>query len=83
MTARLSEDDPSRAIGGYGTREDRKLLEELKRPDVPEIPNIPGIIVDNASGWGNGGPRENRTTTGYVVDDHEEDRGVHDGLGSS
>ncbi len=61
---------------------DRELLEQLKSPDVPETPNIPGIIVDNASGWGTNAPRENRPITGYVVDDHEEDHGVDDGLGS-
>lgn len=61
---------------------DRELLEQLKSPDVPETPNIPGIIVDNASGWGTNAPRDNRPITGYAVDDHEEDHGVDDGLGS-
>jgi len=61
---------------------DRELLEQLKSPDVPETPNIPGIIVDNASGWGNNVPKENRPIPGYVVDDQEEDHGADDGLGS-
>jgi hypothetical protein len=61
---------------------DRELLEQLKSPDVPETPNIPGIIVDNASGWGANAPRENRPIAGYVVDDHEEDHGADGGLGS-
>ena len=30
---------------------DRELLEQLKSLDVPEIPTIPGIIFDVASGW--------------------------------
>ena len=29
---------------------DRELLEQLKSRDIPEVPNIPGIIVDNGSG---------------------------------
>ncbi len=56
--------------------------EQLKSPDVPETPNIPGIIVDNTSGWGPNAPREDRPITGYVVDDHEKGYGVDDGLGS-
>jgi len=61
---------------------DRELLEQLKSPDVAETPNIPGIIVDNASGWGINAPKENRPIAGYVVDDHEEDHGADGGLGS-
>jgi len=61
---------------------DRELLQQPKRPDLPEIPDIPGIIVDNATGWDTNTPRENQPITGYVVDDHEEDHGVDDGLGS-
>jgi len=47
-----------------------------------EPPNIPGIIVDNASGWGASAPRESRPIASYVVDDHEEEHGTDDGLGS-
>ena len=61
---------------------DRKFLEQLKSPDIPGIPIIPCVIVDNASGWGNGAPRENRLITGYDVDDHEDDHGVGNGVGS-
>ena len=61
---------------------DRELLEQLKSPDVPEAPNIPGIIVDNASGWGTNAPSENQPIMGYVVDDQDEDHAADGGLGS-
>jgi hypothetical protein len=64
---------------------DRELLEQLKSPDVPETPNIPGIIVDNATGWGSNVPKENRPLAGYAVDDQEEEEdrdGADGGLGS-
>ena len=37
---------------------DRDVLEQMKRQDVPETPDIPGIIVDNASGWCTKAPRD-------------------------
>jgi hypothetical protein len=61
---------------------DRELLEQLKSPDVPDTPNIPGIIVDNASGWGASAPTENRPVAGYAVDDQDEDHTADDSLGS-
>lgn len=63
---------------------DRELLEQLKSPDVPETPaNIPGIIVNNASGWGAHAPGESRPIVGFVVDDHEDElHGADGGLGS-
>ena len=50
-------------------------------PDAPEIPNTPGIIVNDASEWGISAPREKRPITDYVFDDHKEGHGADDGLG--
>ena len=79
----LLENGKGGAVEDAELERDRELLEQLKSPDVAETPNIPGIIVDNASGWGTTAPRESRPIAGYAVDDHEEDHGADDdGLGS-
>ena len=59
-----------------------KMRNEREIANLFETPNIPSIIIDNASEWGTKAPRETRPTMGHVVDDHEEDHSVDGGRGS-
>ena len=54
----LLEGETGGAMEAVERERGRDVLEQMKSPDVPETPNIPGIIVDNASGWGTKAPRD-------------------------